>query len=56
MFEKVLFPTDFSEYAQKTLGYIGEVPEVKEVMLLRMVDATHPSKSGIEPRTAYLER
>lgn len=46
MFEKVLFPTDFSEYAQKTLECIGEIPGVKEVVLLHIVDATHPSKRG----------
>lgn len=46
MFEKVLFPTDFSGYAQKTLECIGEIPGVKEVVLLHVVDATHPSKHG----------
>ena len=46
MFEKVLFPTDFSEYAQKTLECIGEIPGIKELMLLHIVDATHPSKRG----------
>lgn len=46
MFEKVLFPTDFSEYAQKTLECIGEIPGIKELMLLHVVDATHPSKHG----------
>ncbi len=46
MFEKVLFPTDFSEYAQKTLECIGEIPGVKELVLLHIVDATHPSKRG----------
>lgn len=46
MFEKVLFPTDFSEYAQKTLECIGEIPGVKEVVLMHVVDATHPSKRG----------
>jgi len=46
MFEKVLFPTDFSGYAQKTLECIGEIPGVKEVMLLHVVDATHASKLG----------
>lgn len=46
MFEKVLFPTDFSEYAQKTLECIGEIPGIKEIMLLHVVDATHPSKRG----------
>lgn len=46
MFEKILFPTDFSEYAQKTLECIGEIPGVKEVVLLHIVDATHASKRG----------
>lgn len=46
MFEKVLFPTDFSGYAQKTLECIGEIPGVNEVILLHVVDATHPSKHG----------
>lgn len=46
MFEKVLFPMDFSEYAQKNLECVGEIPGVKEVMLLHVVDATHPSKRG----------
>ncbi len=46
MFEKILFPTDFSEYAQKTLECIGEIPGIKELMLLHVVDATHPSKHG----------
>ncbi len=46
MFEKILFPIDFSEYAQKTLECIGEVPGVKEVVLMHVVDATHPSKLG----------
>jgi len=46
MFEKVLFPTDFSEYAQKTLECIGDIPGIKELVLLHVVDATHPSKRG----------
>jgi nucleotide-binding universal stress UspA family protein len=47
MFEKVLFPTDFSEYAEKTLDCISEIPGTKEVVLLHVVDATHPSKRGL---------
>ncbi len=46
MFEKVLFPTDFSEYAKKNLECVGEIPGVREVTLLHVVDATHPSKLG----------
>lgn len=47
MFEKVLFPTDFSGYAQKTLDCIGEIPGVKEVVLLHVADAAHLSKLGL---------
>jgi len=46
MFKKILFPTDFSENAHKTLECIGEIPGVKEVVLLHVIDATHPSKHG----------
>lgn len=41
MYEKVLFPSDFSEQAQKTLECIGCMPGIKEVVLLHVVDATH---------------
>ncbi len=44
MFEKVLFPTDFSGYAQKTFECIGEIPGVKEVVLQHVVDAAYLSK------------
>ncbi len=37
MFQKVLFPTDFSANAHKTLGCISEIPGVKEVVLLHVV-------------------
>jgi nucleotide-binding universal stress UspA family protein len=37
MFEKVLFPTDFSEYAHKTLECVREIPGIKEVILLHVV-------------------
>lgn len=46
MYEKILVPTDFSGYTQKTLQCIGDIPGVKEVVLLHIVDATHPSKHG----------
>ncbi len=38
MFEKVLFPIDFSEYAHKTLECIREIPGIKEVVLLHVID------------------
>jgi len=55
MFEKVLFPTDFSEYAQKTLECIGDIPGIKRIVLLHVVDATHPSKRGWNPWASYRE-
>lgn len=42
MFERVLVPTDFSKYAQKTLECIGEIPGIKEVLLLNIIDANDP--------------
>jgi nucleotide-binding universal stress UspA family protein len=46
MFERVLFATDFSEYSYKTLECILGIPGIQEVVLLHVVDATHPSKKG----------
>lgn len=46
MYEKVLFPTDFSEYSQKTMKCIGDIPGIKDVILLHVVDAAHYSKQG----------
>ncbi len=37
MFEKVLIPTDFSEQAHKILECIGDIPGLKEVVLLNVV-------------------
>ena len=46
MFENVLVALDFSEHSQKNLEYICEIPGVKVVTLLHVVDATHPSVHG----------
>ena len=46
MFEKVLVALDFSAYSQKILDCITEIPGIKEVVLLHVVDATNPSKLG----------
>lgn len=46
MFEKVLLPTDFSPDSQKVLGYVKEIPGVREVILLHVVDATRQSVKG----------
>lgn len=37
MFEKVLIPTDFSNHAKKVIECVGEIPGVKEVVLLNVV-------------------
>ncbi|WAC05352.1 MAG: universal stress protein [Methanoregula sp.] len=40
MFEKVLFPTDFSERAEIMLDCIAGIPQVREVILLHVVRET----------------
>jgi nucleotide-binding universal stress UspA family protein len=46
MFERVLFATDFSENSFISLECVSEIPGVQEVVLLHVVDATHPSRKG----------
>lgn len=46
MFEKVLLPTDFSPYSQRVLGHVKDIPGVREVLLLHVVDATRQSIHG----------
>jgi nucleotide-binding universal stress UspA family protein len=46
VFEKVLVALDFSAYSQKIFDCITEIPGIQEVVLLHVVDATHPSKLG----------
>jgi nucleotide-binding universal stress UspA family protein len=46
MFEKVLVSLDFSPYSQKVLDRVREIPGIREVVLLHVVDATHPSRLG----------
>jgi nucleotide-binding universal stress UspA family protein len=68
MFEKVLFPTDFSGFSQRMLPCITDIPGVKEVILLYIIDATQSSGYGLthqqerenahlimEEKKAYLE-
>jgi nucleotide-binding universal stress UspA family protein len=38
MFEKVLFPTDFSEHAKRALECVSGLPGTKEVVLLHVAD------------------
>lgn len=46
MFEKVLFATDLSSYSSTSLECVSDMPGVREVILLHVVDATYPSKRG----------
>ena len=46
MFEKVLVSLDFSPNSQKVLDRVREIPGIREVVLLHVVDATHPSRHG----------
>jgi nucleotide-binding universal stress UspA family protein len=48
MFEKVLFPTDFSEYAKKTLDCIAGFPGVRDVILFHVVEGTRSPRGGGE--------
>jgi len=46
MFEKVLLPTDFSADSERVLGYVKDIPGIREVILLHVVDATRQSVKG----------
>jgi len=46
MFGKVLVPTDFSEYAKKTMVCLTRIPGIHEVVLLHVFDATRHTKRG----------
>ena len=46
MFEKVLVALDFSAHSQTILDCIRDIPGLKEVVLLHVVDATAPSRHG----------
>jgi len=37
MFEKVLIPTDFSKHAKKVIECVGEIPGIKQVVLLSVI-------------------
>jgi nucleotide-binding universal stress UspA family protein len=48
MFEKILFPTDFSEYARKTLDCIAGFPGVREVIIFHVIEAARSPRGGGE--------
>jgi nucleotide-binding universal stress UspA family protein len=55
MFTKILFPTDFSGYAKKTLECIAGFPGVKEVVLLHIIEETRSPRGGGEIGTALFQ-
>jgi nucleotide-binding universal stress UspA family protein len=46
MFNRVLVPTDFSEYAKKTMLCLTKIPGIQEIVLQHVVDATQYTKHG----------
>ncbi len=48
MFEKILFPTDFSEYAKKTLDCIAGFPRARDVILFHVVEDARSPRGGGE--------
>jgi nucleotide-binding universal stress UspA family protein len=48
MFEKILFPTDFSEYAKRTLDCVAGFPGAREVILLHVIEEARSPRGGGE--------
>jgi nucleotide-binding universal stress UspA family protein len=48
MFQRVLFATDFSEYAEKALDCIAGFPGAKEIVLLHILEETWSPRGGGE--------
>lgn len=53
MFEKILFPTDFSEYARKSLDCIAGFPGVREVIIFHVIEAVRSPRGGGEIGEAF---
>jgi nucleotide-binding universal stress UspA family protein len=48
MFEKILFPTDFSEYAKRTLDCIAGFPGAHDVILFHVIEEARSPRGGGE--------
>jgi len=46
MFEKILFATDFSEYAKKTLDCIAGFPGAREIIMLHVLNEARSPRGG----------
>jgi nucleotide-binding universal stress UspA family protein len=53
MFKKILFPTDFSDYARKTLDCIAGFPGVREVIIFHVIEAARSPRGGGEIGEAF---
>jgi len=52
MYQKVLFPTDFSPHSQRITGQIREIPGISEVVLMHVVDTPGQPGAGDGAGTA----
>ncbi len=54
MFARVLLPTDFSPHAEKTVQCIGEIPGIRDLLLLHVlepgVNNANRGQHGVEAR------
>ena len=55
MFEKVLFPTDFSKYSQKVLECVKELPGLRDVVLLHVIGPADPLARVWDPGGRIVE-
>lgn len=55
MFERILFPTDFSEYAQKITNCLGEIPGIKDIIILHVID-TKRTAHGEESESVLVKK
>jgi nucleotide-binding universal stress UspA family protein len=56
LFGKILFATDFSEYAKKILDYIGGFPGTREILLLHVLEKARSPRGGGELGEILSER
>ena len=49
MFEQVLLPTDFSPDSQRILGYVRDIPGIRNVTLLHVAEASTPLRRESDP-------
>ena len=43
MFRRILFPTDFSDYARRVMDCIADLPGVMEVVMVHIVGTNKPA-------------